>query len=250
MSLWLRWYTGATEDGKFRVVARNAGVTVRDAIAVWAFILEDAASEEHRGICTRLSAFIAPILDLEEAVADKIIESMCLVELISKEADFIRVTNWDKRQFETDTKDPTNAQRQKRWREKTKTKKKQDRNGTVTVETRPDTETETDNNTPKKRTSSKAEHPDFDQWYRTYPKREARGSAEKAYRSARQSADASTLLAGAEAASKKYANADPKFIPLPATWLNQKRWLDEPSRASPPPPQLSARERLYREGIV
>lgn len=90
---------------------------------------------------------------------------------------------------------------------------------------------------------------EFEEWYAKYPRREARGAAERAYRTARKSVDASVLIAGAEKAKQKYAGSDPKFVPLPATWLNQKRWLDEP--AAPAGGQRSTRaEQLYREGII
>jgi hypothetical protein len=38
---------------------------------------------------------------------------------------------------------------------------------------------------------------------------------------------------------------EPQFIPHAATWLNQKRWRDEPE--APPRPKESARERNWRE---
>jgi hypothetical protein len=44
MSRWFRWYEGTSEDGKFRTVARMSRVTVRDVLALWAFMLEDAAT--------------------------------------------------------------------------------------------------------------------------------------------------------------------------------------------------------------
>ena len=76
MSLWFRWYEGTTEDGKFRVTARNASVTVRDVIALWAFILEDASSEKHRGICIRNEDFMASVLDFEDGQVDKTMPAM------------------------------------------------------------------------------------------------------------------------------------------------------------------------------
>jgi hypothetical protein len=88
----------------------------------------------------------------------------------------------------------------------------------------PDTEAETEKN------AATAAALEFDEWYRIYPRREARGSAERAYRTARKSTDQTILLAAAKRSAEKYRGADPKFIPLPATWLNAKRWLDEDTR--------------------
>ena len=141
MSLWFRWYAGTTEDGKFRVTARNAGVTVRDVIAVWAFILEDASKDDHRGICHRNEDFIAAILDFEDGVVEKILSSMQEVNMISVGPTTISVCHWQERQFETDTKDNTNAERQKRYRER---RRNTDSNGTVTAVKPPETEADTD----------------------------------------------------------------------------------------------------------
>jgi hypothetical protein len=67
---------------------------------------------------------------------------------------------------------------------------------------------------------------DFEEWWRVYPRREARGHAEKAYVAARKLASQEILLAGA----RRYAlsQPDPKYQKHPATWLNGRCWLDEP----------------------
>jgi hypothetical protein len=69
---------------------------------------------------------------------------------------------------------------------------------------------------------------EFETWYQAMPRHEARGDAEKAYRSARKSgATADELLAGA----KRYAAArngeDAQFTKTPGPWLRAKKWLDE-----------------------
>lgn len=139
MSRWLRWYAGTAEDGKFRFVARNAGVTVATVIGVWAALLEDASHDDHRGIVTRNEDFFAAILDLDDGVMEEILSAMESVELISVGHGAITIINWKERQFETDAKDPTNAERQRRYREKRKGNEAEtQRNGTVTEGKRPD----------------------------------------------------------------------------------------------------------------
>jgi hypothetical protein len=65
----------------------------------------------------------------------------------------------------------------------------------------------------------------FDEFWNSYPRRQARRNAEAAYRSALKRASHGEILQGL----KGYAFAtDPKFIPLAATWLNGDRWRDEP----------------------
>ena len=119
MSRWFRWYDGTSEDGKFRVVARLSRVTVRDVIALWAFMLEDASNLSHRGVCNRNEDFMAAILDFEEGVVETILGAMEDTGLISVGAGAITICNWGKRQFEGDA-DPTAADRQRRKRERDK----------------------------------------------------------------------------------------------------------------------------------
>jgi hypothetical protein len=64
----------------------------------------------------------------------------------------------------------------------------------------------------------------FEEFWSSYPRRQARRNAEAAYRSALKRASHGEILSGL----KGYAwSADPKFIPLAATWLNGDRWRDE-----------------------
>lgn len=117
MSRWFRWYEGTSEDGKFRLVARKSRVTVRDVIALWAFMLEDAAHLDHRGVCFRDEDFMAAALDFENGVVETILSAMQYVDMISVGPGGITICNWTKRQFESDV-DKTSVERKKRQREK------------------------------------------------------------------------------------------------------------------------------------
>jgi hypothetical protein len=70
----------------------------------------------------------------------------------------------------------------------------------------------------------------FEQFYSAYPRKEARGRAEKAFRAIMKSKDAPTveqLIAGIE----RYKQTDTfkaGYVKMPATWLNDKSWLDQP----------------------
>lgn len=81
--------------------------------------------------------------------------------------------------------------------------------------------------------------PGFAEFWATYPSRQARAIAVKAYSKALKTTDAAVILDGA----RRYAsdpNRSDQFTANPATWLNGERWSDDPlpdrsSRASPPP---------------
>lgn len=72
---------------------------------------------------------------------------------------------------------------------------------------------------------------DFDQFYRTFPKREGRKIALKAYRTARKSADAATILTAAAryAARMDAERREARFIKAPAAWLNGGHFHDDPN---------------------
>lgn len=131
--LWFRWHCGSCEDAKFRVTARNANVTVRDALALWACLLESASRNDPRGVIPNdRMPFIETILDLAADETDRIIEAMEGAGLVETTEFAVKITNWGKRQFETDKSDATNAERQRRWR--AKHQRNGARNGSETAE--------------------------------------------------------------------------------------------------------------------
>lgn len=76
----------------------------------------------------------------------------------------------------------------------------------------------------------------FDEFWRAYPKKVGKKAAQKAYRKA--NVPAGTLLAALERQkrSDQWSRDGGRYIPNPATWLNQGRWedeIDDPAPADP-----------------
>lgn len=67
----------------------------------------------------------------------------------------------------------------------------------------------------------------FDEFWKIYPRKVAKGSALKAWNNAVKTAKPEDIIAGAKTYAKDKMR-DPKFTAHPATWLNAQRWLDEP----------------------
>ena len=69
----------------------------------------------------------------------------------------------------------------------------------------------------------------FQRWWQHYPRKIAKGDAEKAFTAAIKEAPFDTILAG----TRRYADqarrddTPTKFLKYPAGWLRAKRWLDE-----------------------
>jgi len=67
---------------------------------------------------------------------------------------------------------------------------------------------------------------DFEAFWKSYPRREARLDALKAYAQAMKIASAADILAGVER-YKRVMPEDKRYRPLPASWLRAGRWMDE-----------------------
>ncbi len=68
----------------------------------------------------------------------------------------------------------------------------------------------------------------FERFYAAFPRKEARVTAERAFEKIGPDDELlATMLASITVHRQKRQWADPEHIPLPATWLNQRRWTDE-----------------------
>lgn len=153
--------------------------------------------------------------------------------------DDITPYGWDKRQFISDIKDSTAAERQARYRES----KRNNRNATVT--SRPpesDTDTDTDSNTnvvadAVKTTKPKPYTPAFENFWSAYPRKVNKLAASKAYTTAIKQTGVThenlSLSATQFAAAHRSARTEEQFIPHPATWLNKGGWENDLSGIKP-----------------
>lgn len=73
---------------------------------------------------------------------------------------------------------------------------------------------------------------DFEDFWTAYPRKVGKDAARKAWANAKKRASVAEIAAGLNAAQW---NADPRYRPHPATWLNEGRWQDTPEDAAPEP---------------
>ncbi len=79
--------------------------------------------------------------------------------------------------------------------------------------------------------TSDEQPPGFDEWWKAYPRKQSKGTAIRAYKTALKRASPADLLA---ALRWWPFPSDRQYQPLPATWLNGQRWLDEiPEEVTP-----------------
>ena len=86
-----------------------------------------------------------------------------------------------------------------------------------------------------------ASDPDFDAFWAAYPRKVGKDAARKAWAKARKRATVQDI---AEALRRQRWPEDRKFVPHPATWLNQGRWQDDPGAAAPPEHRASSDPRV------
>ena len=70
---------------------------------------------------------------------------------------------------------------------------------------------------------------EFELWWKLYPKKSGKGAAFKAFKKAKKSEPVSKLMAAVKAHNENWrtSGTETRFIPNPATWLNECRYDDE-----------------------
>lgn len=71
--------------------------------------------------------------------------------------------------------------------------------------------------------------PLFDAFWQAFPRRDAKGAAERAWKAAVKLESPTRIIEGAKAYARLRASKGPeeaKFTCMPSTWLNQRRWGD------------------------
>lgn len=112
---WFRWHHGSVSDQKFSLIAKKAGSSVAEVIAVWACLLELASAAEDRGHPGAPDfESMDCALGIEDGRSQRIYDRMLERDVVSTETG--RVTSWEKRQPKRE--DDTAADRKRRQRER------------------------------------------------------------------------------------------------------------------------------------
>lgn len=93
----------------------------------------------------------------------------------------------------------------------------------------------------RKRTGSRTPGHGFAEFWVAYPRKVGKGAAERSWDKIRPNAELTRTILESVAAHRRtdqWRKDGGQYIPLPATWLNQRRWEDEPEPALEPEDQL------------
>lgn len=115
---WFRWHHGTVTDQKFPLVARRAGASVAEVIAVWACLLETASmNEDMRGTLSNEPDFEAMdcALGLVDGKARAIFAAMQQRALVDEH---LQVSSWHKRQPKRERHDDNSTERSRAFRKR------------------------------------------------------------------------------------------------------------------------------------
>lgn len=113
---WFRWHHGSVTDPKFQLVAKKAGASTAEVLALWACLLEEASQAEERGHPGQIDFdALDCLLGLADGKARSIYEKMTDRGLFSEDGG---IEAWNRRQPKREREDATNADRQRTFRAK------------------------------------------------------------------------------------------------------------------------------------
>jgi hypothetical protein len=110
---WFRWHHGSVTDPKFQLVARKAGASLPDVLAVWAYILEEASAADVRGEFSIDAEAVDCMFGFEDGKTSSILSVMGARGIL----DGNRIASWDKRQPKKEDDTATDRKRRQRERE-------------------------------------------------------------------------------------------------------------------------------------
>lgn len=115
---WFRWHHGSVTDPKFQLIARRAGASLPDVLAVWAYLLEQASAASQRGRFGEIDAealdclFNFPVSETRTADILKAMEERGLVQDGC-------VCAWEKRQPKRERDGDNSTERSRNHRQRT-----------------------------------------------------------------------------------------------------------------------------------
>jgi hypothetical protein len=178
-------------------------------------------ASKNNGVLPEMKA-IAYSLRVTEVRAKAITDELKDAELLDESDGVLSPHNWNGRQFNV----TGSAERMRRHR-----LRHSDGNSDVTSLRYTETDTEQRQNPPVVPRGSDAiatGASEFERFWKAYPKKVGKGEAQKAWKkNGHPGVERIEAVLARARATTKWLEENGRFIPNPATWLNQKRWDDE-----------------------
>lgn len=226
MSRWFRLYDDLVDDPK---IQRLSGETVKALLNLWCL------ASQNDGLLPAADD-IAFKLRMKPSKVEQLLSVLGECGLIDSDEVGLRPHNWNGRQFKSDTKDETAAERMRRYR----ALHRNDRNGDGSV-TVPRTDTEQNRtDIPKPAAKPTVERdPVFEELRKAYPKRKGGDPGPPAAKlflaAVKSGTEPQAIIDGAKRfAIEERQNIGTPYIPQLVKWLRDKRWLDYANGAAAP----------------
>jgi hypothetical protein len=116
---WFRWHHGTVTDPKFALVARRAGASLPDVLAVWSYLLETASASDERGTFTEVDCEAWDCLFGFPATETRTADIMAAMKDRGLIGDGV-VVKWEKRQPKRERDTDNSADRTRAYRERHK----------------------------------------------------------------------------------------------------------------------------------
>ncbi len=243
MNGWFRWWHGTVSDPKLGAIAsaKDSPCSIPDVIAVWCVLLETASQDVTRGNVTGVTCNeVAFLLRIDETTVRYIIDAMTARGMIFDG----KLVAWDARQPAREDAVNTGSKpvsvRVREFRERKKFASQENiYNGADDVtnvtqcnadETQSNDQIREDKIRKESTQSAKSptkSHPGFAEFWVAYPRKVAKPDAERAWNKQRPDLKSALASLATQTKSKQWRDGQ-QFIPHPATWLNSRRWEDEP----------------------
>ena len=217
---WFRWHHGSVTDPKFQLVAKKAGASVAEVIAVWACLLEAASQAENRGDPGDIDhEAMDCALGLADGKTMTIHQEMKTRGLCGPDGE---IASWEKRQPKREREDSTNADRQRTFRAK---------QNQVTPDNANDNQKtpRVEKSREEKETPSGVELVGFAAFWQAWPtsdRKQAKGKCLEVWKKAKAEAHAALVIAHVERMknSPGWTKQGGEFIPAPLVYLNNRAW--------------------------
>jgi hypothetical protein len=217
---WLRWWHGSSTDPKFRMIAAECNMPLASIIGLWAYILECASSNKTRGQIDNFDLEVAGFHLGIDVVTP--CNAMKRRNMFHETGETLHVTNWEKWQPKRE-RDDVSTDRVRKHRGKQKQELT-----SVENDVTPCNANETHVTPRGEESREDIKHSLFDEFWASYPRKVGKGAAEKAWQRAKINGHHAKVMGALESQKRgqDWIKEGGRFIPNPATWINQRRWED------------------------
>ncbi len=227
---WIKITTNIFEDEKIKVIEKMPeGETI---LVVWLKLLTLAGKKNDQGLVYLTETIpytpeiLSDIFNRDSRIISLALNTFVSFGMIAIEDDLIRVLNWEKHQNVEgmDKIREQNRQRNIKYRER---KKLEARDVTVTQHDGTDKNRLDKDNKYNIERGKQVEN-DFNEFWKAYPRKVGKPNGLKAFKKKYKSLPSMPELISIVNRLKKTEQwRDVKYIPHPATWLNDERWNDD-----------------------